>query len=174
MTASLASCPAGSSLNRIPSSPRRATGQLASFAVIGVFCTAAYVGLFALLRTVWSAAAANVAALAITAVANTAANRRLTFDVPGREGIARHHAVGLLALAVALAVTTASLGLLDVVAPHRGRLTEIVVLVAANAAATLVRFLLLRLVMDPARTGRSPAETAATFATLSASEGTQG
>ena len=170
MTASLASCPAGSSLNRIPSSPRRATGQLASFAVIGVFCTAAYVGLFALLRTVWSAAAANVAALAITAVANTAANRRLTFDVPGREGIARHHAVGLLALAV----TTASLGLLDVVAPHRGRLTEIVVLVAANAAATLVRFLLLRLVMDPARTGRSPAETAATFATLSASEGIRG
>jgi putative flippase GtrA len=147
---------------------------MASFAVVGALCTAAYVGLFALLRAVWSAAAANVVALAITAVANTAANRRLTFDVRGREGIARHHAVGLLALVVALAVTMASLGLLDVIAPHRGRLTEIAVLVAANAAATLARFLLLRLVMDPARTGRSPAETAATFATLCASEGIRG
>jgi hypothetical protein len=56
-------------------------------------------------------------------------------------------------------------------------LTEIAVLVAANAAATLVRFLLLRLVFDPARTGRSPAERAEpapAFVTLSTSEGTRG
>ena len=150
---------------------------MVSFAAIGVVCTAAYIGLYAALRNASSAAAANVVALVITAVANTAANRRLTFEVRGRDGLGRHHAAGLLALVVALAVTSGSLGILDVVAPHRGRLTEIAVLVAANAAATLVRFLLLRLVLDPARTGRSPAERAEpapAFVTLSTSEGTRG
>jgi putative flippase GtrA len=121
--------------SRPPSSPSGgALRQVVSFAAIGVVSTAAYVGLYAALRNVSPAAAANALALVITAVGNTAANRRLTFDVRGRVGLARHHAAGLVALAVALALTSVSLATLDVVAPHRGRLTEIAVLVAANAA----------------------------------------
>jgi putative flippase GtrA len=147
---------------------------MASYAAIGIVSTAAYVAIYAPLRNVSSAAAANVAALVVTATANTAANCRLTFQVRGRDGLARHQAAALLALAVALAATSASLGVLDVVAPHRGRLTEIAVLLAANAAATLVRFLLLHLVIDPARSDRSPAERIPAFTTLSASEGARG
>ena len=164
-------------LPRPLSSTRRVTAQVASFAVIGAVSTAAYVGRYAALRNVLPASAANAAALVITAVANTAANRRVTFDVRGRDGLARHHAAGLVALAVALTLTSASLAALDVVAPHRGRLTEIAVLVAANATATLVRFLLLRLAIDRAAGARArgaAAEPAPAFATLSTSERTRG
>ena len=131
---------------------RAALRQVGSFAVIGVFSTLAYVAFYALLRGLTPAPVANALALAVTAVGNTAANRRLTFQVRGPEGLARDHATGLLALGVALAITSASLGLLDMLAPHAGRAVELSVLVTANAAATLVRFLLLRLALDTRRT----------------------
>jgi len=155
-------------------SSRNTARQMTSFAVIGVVCTTAYVGLYAAFRNVLPAAAANALALVVTAVCNTAANRRLTFEVRGRDGLARHHVAGLVALAVALTLTSASLALLDVVAPHRGRLTEIVVLVAANAAATLVRFLLLRFAIDRVQEDRRRAEAGPSFATLSTSKRTRG
>lgn len=151
---------------------RGTTRQIVSFGAIGVASTLAYVALYAGLRSVSPAAAANALALMATAVANTAANRRLTFEVQGRDGLARDHAAGLLALAVALAITSVALGGLDFIAPHHGRLTEIAVLVVANAAATLARFLLLRLAIDRARSAlMSPARTPAT---LSTSERTRG
>jgi putative flippase GtrA len=118
--------------------------KLARFGAIGVASTLAYVLLYAWLREAMTAGWANASALVITAVVNTAANRRLTFEVRGRDGLARDHAVGLLALMAALAITSASLAALDALSPGHGRSTEIVVLVAANVAATLVRFLLLR------------------------------
>lgn len=142
-------------------SSRSSARQMASFAAIGIVSTAAYVGLYAALRAVWSAGAANAAALLVTAVGNTAANRRYTFEVRGRRGLARDHATGLLALVAALAVTSVSLAALDAMAPHPGRLTEIAVLVAANAAATLTRFLLLRLAMSRSGIAASPAVSAA-------------
>ena len=113
--------------------------QLATFGAIGVASTLAYVVLYSALRGVTIPTVANALALLATAVGNTAANRRFTFEVRGRDGLARDHAAGLLALGVALALTSASLAALDVLAPHRGRVTEMAVLVAANAAATLVR-----------------------------------
>ncbi len=129
----------------LAATPRgRSLRQIASFAAIGVLSTAAYVVLYAVLRGSTSAAVANAAALLATAIANTAANRRLTFDVHGRDGLARDHAAGLLAFAVALAITSASLAVLHVLAPHASRVVEVVVLLAANVAATLSRFVLLR------------------------------
>jgi putative flippase GtrA len=125
--------------------------QVSTFGAIGVASTLAYVALYSVLRTVAIPAVANALALLTTAVANTAANRRITFEVRGRDGLARDHAVGLAALGVALALTSVSLAALDVVAPHRGRLTELAVLVAANAAATLVRFALLRAALQKPR-----------------------
>src|SRR5207237_2866583 len=88
----------------------------------------------------------------ITAVANTAANRRLTFEVRGREGLARHHLAGLVAFATALVITSASIGLLQALVPHPGRALELAVLVGANVAATLVRFVILRSWIDRGRT----------------------
>jgi hypothetical protein len=43
-----------------------------------------------------------------------------------------------------LGLTTASITLLDIVAPSAGRLGELVVLMGSNALATAVRFVLLR------------------------------
>ena len=66
-------------------------------------------------------------------------------------GMARDHAAGLLALAAALAITTAALAVLDVVAPGAPQAVEVVILVAANGAATLVRFLVLRAALERRR-----------------------
>jgi putative flippase GtrA len=156
-----------------PVASRRDTvRQLASFGAIGVASTAAYVVLYALLREVSPAAAANAIALAATAVGNTAANRLLTFRVRGRASMARDHAIGLVALGVALAITSVSLVILNSVAPHHGRLSEVVVLVLANATATLVRYLLLRLALGRPRVVAAPAQFP--IATLSQSERTRG
>ena len=51
---------------------------------------------------------------------------------------------GLVALAVALAITTAFANLLAVLAPGASRALELAVLVAANGLATVARFVLLR------------------------------
>jgi putative flippase GtrA len=162
--------------------------QLVSFGAIGVASTVAYVALYSWLRETMPAGGANALALVITAVGNTSANRLLTFRVRGRDGLARDHAAGLLALGAALAITSVSLVVLTAVAPHHGRLTEVAILVLANALATLVRFVLLRLAIDRPRDARqsaasersinraSPARMPAqpTLATLSQSERTRG
>jgi putative flippase GtrA len=137
---------------------RVARRQLPSFAAIGVVSTLAYLGLFWLLRSVTGAVAANAVALGVTAVANTAANRRFTFGVTGRHRRLRQHLEGLVVFGLGLAMTTGALGLL---APAT-RVAELAVLVAANAAATLLRFVLLRSwVFHPrrARTGHHAKET---------------
>ncbi len=115
--------------------------QIARFTVIGVASTIAYVVLFLLLRTMMSAQPANVVSLLVTAVANTAANRRLTFGISGRSGAARHQVKGLIAVGICLALTSGALALAPA---HPGRLTEVGLLIAANLVATVVRFLLYR------------------------------
>jgi putative flippase GtrA/glycosyltransferase involved in cell wall biosynthesis len=118
--------------------------QVIAFAVIGIASTLAYVLLYLLLRGVMSAEAANVLSLLATAVANTAANRRLTFGISGRANAARHQLKGLIAFGIALALTSGALAVLHAVSAHPGRLAEVSVLVAANLVATIVRFVLYR------------------------------
>ncbi|WP_425566604.1 glycosyltransferase [Planomonospora alba] len=126
---------------RLPTGMAR---QLPSFAVIGVVSTLAHLVLFVLLRTVTPAVAANGLALLVTAVANTAANRRFTFGVTGRAGALRHQLEGGLAFLLGLALSSGGLALLDLLVPDASTAAEITAVVAANALATLVRFLLLR------------------------------
>jgi putative flippase GtrA len=114
--------------------------QVASFAVVGIASTIAYVLLYLLLRGVMSAQAANVLSLLVTAVANTAANRRLTFGISGRRHAARHQVKGLIAFGIGLALTSGALAVLH--SPSRG--LEVSVLVAANLVATVIRFVLFR------------------------------
>ncbi|PZG25488.1 glycosyl transferase [Spongiactinospora gelatinilytica] len=121
-----------------------ATRQLPIFAVIGGISTLAHLGLFVALRQVVPAVAANALALFLTAMANTAANRRFTFGVTGRAGALRHQLEGGVAFVVGLGLSTGGLALLDAVVPHASTLAEVGAVVAANGLATLVRFLLLR------------------------------
>ncbi len=124
---------------------RRGIGrEVLTFAAIGVASTAAYAVLYLALRSVTGPAAANGLALVVTAVGNTAANRRLTFGVHDGRSMFRDQLGGLLALAVALAITTASVNALEALAPQAPRLVELAVLVVANAMATVARFVLLR------------------------------
>ncbi|MFK0192746.1 glycosyltransferase [Kitasatospora sp. NPDC090308] len=126
--------------------------QTVSFAVIGGLCTLAYLLLFLGLRQLAPALAANALALAVTAVANTAANRRFTFGVTGRRDALKHQLEGGLAFLVGLALTSGGVAFLHAAAPDAGPGVELAVLVAANAAATLVRFVLLRVwVFNPRR-----------------------
>jgi len=128
----------------VPGVPASLVGQLVRFAVIGVLSTLAYLAIFVLLRGSVGAQAANLSALLLTAVANTAANRRITFGVRGAAGAARAQFQGLVVFALGLGLTSGSLAVLHTVDPAAARSTELLLLVAANAAATLLRFLLLR------------------------------
>jgi putative flippase GtrA len=119
-------------------------GQLARFVAVGVASTVAYVLLYLLLRGVLAAQAANALSLLVTAVANTAANRRLTFGIRGRAHAARHQVRGLIAFAIGLALTAGALAALPALSAQPGRAAEVAVLVAANLVATVVRFALFR------------------------------
>jgi putative flippase GtrA len=127
-----------------PAGRARLISQLARFVVIGAVSTAAYLLLYLLLRGVMAAQAANAVSLLVTTVANTAANRRLTFGIRGRARAARHQSKGLIAGAIGLALTSGSLAVLHGASPHSGRGAEVAVLVLANLIATIVRFGLYR------------------------------
>ncbi len=131
--------------------------QAARFALIGVASTLAYVLLYLLLRGAMGAQAANLLALLITAVGNTAANRRITFGVRGREAALRHQVEGLGVFLLGLTLTSGSLAALHAASAAPPRAAEVAVLVVANAAATLARFVLLRSwVFRPGRTTDTP------------------
>ena len=130
--------------------------QIASFAVVGIASTIAYVLLYLLLRGVMSAQAANSASLLVTAVANTAANRRLTFGISGRLHAARHQVKGLIAFGIGLVLTSGALAALPA---HTGRGLEVSVLVVANLVATVIRFVLYRTwVFGKSRPNKSDAD----------------
>ena len=125
--------------------PARLVGrEVLSFGAIGVVSTATYAVLYLVLREFTGSFTANALALLITAIGNTAANRRLTFRVRGRATLLRHQAAGLVALGVAITITTLAAALLGALDPGAGRLVELAVLIAANALATVSRFVLLR------------------------------
>ncbi|MDX6301947.1 MAG: hypothetical protein QOF53_3161, partial [Nocardioidaceae bacterium] len=119
--------------------------QVALFAVIGVFSTVAYALLYLLLRGALEPFWANAVALVATAVANTAANRRITFGVRGRSDAWRHQLQGLAIFAVGLAVTSGCLWTLHRLTGTPGRIAEMVVLTSANLVVTAMRFLAMRL-----------------------------
>ncbi|MFI9822142.1 glycosyltransferase [Streptomyces sp. NPDC052013] len=137
-----------------PELPPALVPQLLRFAAVGVASTLFYLLLFTSLRPVAGAQAANALALLASAVANTAANRRLTFGVRGRGGVLRHQLKGLAAFLVGLALTSGSLAALHHTAPGAGPRVELVTLIAANLAATLLRFLLLRAWVFPGHRSR--------------------
>lgn len=135
-------------------------GQLVRFGAVGVASTLAYLLLFLLCRGVMDPQLANFLAMLITAVANTAANRRFTFGIQGSSNAARHQFAGLLVFGIGLALTSGALAAVhgaSASAPERW--VELVTVTAANLVATAVRFLLFRLWVF--RHGRAVVEPAA-------------
>ena len=124
-----------------PAVPLALPARIVRFAVVGLLSTAAYSLLYLLLRELASPQVANLLALLLTTVGNTALNRRLTFGVRGPEGPGRHQARGLVTFAICWSLTSASLWLLHAAATPPP-MVEIVVLTIANLVATVVRFLL--------------------------------
>ena len=133
-------------LDPLPSSaaPGSLLRQVVRFATVGVVSTLAYLVLFMALHPAVGAQAANLVALLVTAIGNTAANRRFTFGIAGRGRAARHHVEGLLVFAMALGITSGALAALHGLVDQPHRLVELTVLVLANLAATVARFVLLR------------------------------
>src|SRR5579862_179880 len=134
---------------RIPLAPQSSAvpsfpGQVARFGAIGILSTFAYAVLYLGLRDLLPAQAANALALLLTAIANTAANRRVTIAIRSSAHSLRHQVQGLAVFGVALALTSLSLVVLHLVDPRPARTAELSVLVAANLVATVLRFVLLR------------------------------
>ena len=115
------------------------------FVLVGAVSTLAYGCLYLLLRPVMAAQTANAVALLLTAVANTATNRRLTFGISTPEHRWRHQAQGLLVFGAGLLATSSALVLVDRLAGPGHRVVEIVVLTVANLFVTVVRFAAMRI-----------------------------
>ena len=118
--------------------------QLVRFAIVGGMSTIAYALLFLWLRGPIGSQGANFIALLLTAVANTAANRRLTFGIRGPAAALRHQGQGLVVFALGWALSAGSLWLLQTAAPTAPQAVELAVVVAANLGATVLRFVLMR------------------------------
>jgi putative flippase GtrA len=121
-----------------------ADGVVARFLTVGLASTLAFALLYVALHPLVGALAANALALALTAVGNTAANRRLTFRVRGREGLVRHHARGAAVFVLTLALSTGALTVLHALVAAPPRALELGVLVAATLTATVTRYVGLR------------------------------
>ncbi len=140
--------------------PGRVT-QIVRFAAVGAVTTLLHLLLYVLLRPAAGAQAGNALALLLCAVVNTAANRRFTFGVRGREGLPAHHLGGLVAFLAGLALTGGALAVLHLTVPGAGPRTEVPVLVTANLAAALLRFHVLRAWVFPGRRSRRTTGTSA-------------
>ena len=129
--------------DREPGTSRDLASQSVRFASIGAVSTVVFALLYWLLVGTVGPVVAAVTALGVCTVANTAANRRLTFALRGRAGRARHYTAGLalaalpLALILATLLGLAALGVTSVAA-------QVVALTAANLVASTGRFVLLR------------------------------
>lgn len=93
---------------------------------------------------------------------------------PRQERAVRHQAQGLVVFGIGLALTSGSLAALTAATPHPAHGTELAVLITANLAATVLRFLLLRAWVFPERRGphaRTSTVTSASASTSASKEG---
>jgi putative flippase GtrA len=123
--------------------------QLVVFAGVGGVFNIVYAVLYVLLREWLSAQWSNGLALVLSTIAGTWGHRRVTFGVRSRARTLAHQTLGLALLAFGLAVTAGSLKLLVVSVAEPSRLSELLVLAAANLGVGIVRFGAFRVVMVP-------------------------
>lgn len=120
-------------------------GQVLRFGLVGVASTLAFALLYLVLQRPFGAQEANFLALLLTAVGNTAANRRFTFGISGPAKLFTQQLQGLIVFLLAWSITSSSLLTLHALHPDAAPNVELLILTAANVLATLMRFVLLRL-----------------------------
>jgi putative flippase GtrA len=118
--------------------------RMVRFVAVGAASTVAYILIYLALRRGLAAQAANAISMLLTAVANTAVNRRITFGISGRRHVVRHQLRGLMAFAAGLLLTSGALAVLHWTVAQPTRTAELAVLLAASIVATLARFVLYR------------------------------
>ena len=120
-------------------------GQVLRFGLIGVASTLAFALLYLILQGPFGSQEANFLALLLTAVGNTAANRRFTFGISGPEKLFTQQFQGFVVFLLAWTLTSSSLVALHSLHADAAPNMELLVLTAANILTTLMRFVLLRL-----------------------------
>ena len=126
-------------------------GQVIRFGVVGAVSTLAFALLFVLFQEPFGAQEANFLALLLTAIGNTAANRRFTFGINGPDRLFTQQFQGLVVFTMAWSITSSSLLVLHAATPNSSSTMELVTLTGANILATLMRFVLLRVWVFRAR-----------------------
>ena len=129
----------------VPQSRPSFFGQVVRFGLVGGVSTLAFALLFLVLQGPLGAHEANFLALLITAVGNTAANRRFTFGINGPEKLFTHQIQGFVVFMLAWSITSSSLFVLHAITPDASSSLELLALTGANVLATLMRFALLRI-----------------------------
>ena len=140
-------------------------GQLIRFGIVGVLSTVAFALIYLLLEQVMPSQVANFVALLVTAIANTAANRRLTFGVRGSSGAVTHHVQGLIVFGLAWLITSSALAALHTFDPAASSLVQVLALTGANLLSTVLRFVLFRVWVFRRRDNPSAPSTAVTAPT---------
>jgi glycosyltransferase involved in cell wall biosynthesis len=133
-------------------------GQVIRFGLVGAVSTLAFALLYLVFQGPFGAQQANFLSLLLTAVGNTAANRRFTFGISGPEKLFTQQIQGLIVFLLAWGITSSSLLVLHSVNLDATASMELLTLTAANVVATLMRFVLLRIWVFRVR--RSPTRLA--------------
>jgi putative flippase GtrA len=128
----------------VPGWHRALAGQVVRFGAIGVASTAAYLLLFLLLHPTFGAPAGQPDRAARHCIGKHRANRRFTFGLRGARPRDRHQLQGLVVFALGLGLTSGALALMSALVSQPSRWLEVGVLIVANLAATVLRFVLLR------------------------------
>lgn len=125
--------------------PARVFSQLWRFAGVGAVSTVVHLGLFlALAASLWADQVANVVALLVATVFNTAANRWFTFGVRGRARLGTHHLQALVIFAITWGLSSLALVLLGVIDPGAGTHWQTGAIAMSNVTSTALRFVALR------------------------------
>jgi putative flippase GtrA len=124
--------------------PAGLAGQVVRFCLVGLLSTAVFLLLFLSLRPECGAQLANILALVLAAVGNTAANRYFTFGIRVRDGAAGHHARGLVVFLFGLAVNAVTLTGAHALFGRHDTAVDVTALVVSSGLATVARFLMLR------------------------------
>jgi putative flippase GtrA len=144
-------------LPRIPRVDGAVVRQLARYGVVGVLGTVVSALLYLLFRVWWDAVPANLAALVLSTVASTEANRRFTFrGVPTDR--TREYLQNAATVAFYAVYSSAVLLLLDALVDDPTALQESVTVAAASVLGGLARFAVLRnwVFGDESRHGGAP------------------